>query len=198
MGTTQMQALAGGKRFKYPYVQEINSRKNYLPQLNAQKKEDTYRNQAFGLERRGLAQNKELALQGLALQEEANDEQKKAQKRANMLGYANMGIGAGLGVAGLGNDMDWWGKGADSKISGGAIDLSGLSELGTPSSFIKPETQALSGETDFWSDIGNDIWDPLKNIGNAIGDFGGGIYDSLVGDAIDFGDFDVFDIAGEL
>ena len=196
MGTTQMQALAGGKRFKYPYVQEINSRKNYLPQLNAQKKEDAYRNQAFGLESRGLAQNKELTQQGLDLQKDAYDEQKKAQKRANLLGYANMGLGAGLGVAGFGNDMGWWGKG--SEVSKDAIDISGITELGTPSSFINQEAPTSSGPMDYLSDIGSSIWNPLKNIGGAIGDFGSGIYDSIVGDAIDFGDFDVFDIAGEL
>jgi hypothetical protein len=45
MGLTQMSALGGGRGFKRPYVEEINARKRYLPQLYGMKEAETIRNE---------------------------------------------------------------------------------------------------------------------------------------------------------
>jgi len=199
MGLEQMYALTGGGRFRRPYVNEINARKQYLPNIYAQRKEDVYRDKTYALQQQALEQGSNIARKNLAMQQKALDEQKKAQKRANILGYANIGLGAGLGIAGLGSDLGWWGKDetpvANDIVSGiGGIGTSPLGEVAR--SVAQNNVPGTSGITDYLGDIGNAVWDPIKKTGEAAWDFGTGIYDSIVGNTIDTDWGDVGDYVG--
>jgi len=167
MGLAQMFALTGGKRYKRPYVQEINARSRYLPQVYAQKKADEYRDKMYGLEQ-----------QRLGMSQEALDEQKKMAKRAQLYGYANLGVGTGLGLAGLAADKGWF------DIFGG--DNAGASVGENVTSAISPFTGDSMSYLDDAYDFGGSL---LKNFSSG---GGGGIFDSIFGDAIDFGDLSDF------
>jgi len=173
MGLAQMFALTGGKRYKRPYVQEINARSRYLPQVYAQKKADEYRDKMYGLEQ-----------QRLGMSQEALDEQKKMAKRAQLYGYANLGVGTGLGLAGLASDKGWFdifGSGGDAAyepVKGLASDFSSMASPFTGENSMSYLDDAY--------DFGGSF---LKNFSSG---GGGGIFDSIFGDAIDFGDLSDF------
>ena len=198
MGLTQMAALTGGRKYKTPDVEEINAQKRYLPAIYGQKKEDAYRDKMYGLEKEGLAFNKEMSLANFALSEEALKEQKKAQKRANRLGYANIGLGAGLGIAG-----NWDGiKGAGEDVASMFPQIESPASLGigAPESHGGSTVSGMSSPIDWAS---SNIFDPISSgiqkFGSAIGDVWDGLYNNIVGDAIDidwtegFGADDVID-----
>ena len=168
MSLSQMAALSGGGTFKRPYVEEINARTPYLPALYAQREDDDYRDKMH-----------DISLDRLALSREELSDQKKAQKRANRLGYANIGLGAGLGV------MSNW-----DEIKGGVSSMFPTSEAVSmaPSIFDTIPQEAVSApfemmQTPDW--MSEFISPTIKNIGSGIWDAGKGIYDSLVGDSID-------------
>lgn len=192
MGLAQMQALTGGKKIKRPYVEEINARTRYLPQMYATKKADQYRDQSFALQKQNVAQDKKYGLADLSLREDALDEQKKAQKRANKLGYANIGLGAGLGVANIASDMDIF-KPKDTGVAVESIYDLGLEPsdgaYGMVSEGTSAPTQATADPFSDWMSAGGDF---LKQIGGGIWDAGKGIYDNIVGDYVS--DFDLSDV----
>ena len=105
MALPQMSALGGGRGFKRPYVEEINERKRFLPQMYANKQNEQYRKQQLGLgqrrlglDRERLAQEKQFGLANLDLAEESAKEARKRNKYAQNLGLANIGLGAGFGM----------------------------------------------------------------------------------------------------
>jgi hypothetical protein len=179
MGLAQMAALSGGRKYKRPYVEELNAQKKYLPQIYGQKKEDKYRDKMAGLQS-----------DQLALQEDALKQQKKAQKRANTLGYVNMGVGAGLGaidaypaikeagkdVMEFFNPADTTNTGAIDQIQSGALSPGGLA------------SSALdwAGGTDLFKKFGESAFSAAKGIYDNIVDvdWTEGVSDS---DVIDFG-----------
>jgi hypothetical protein len=128
MGIPQMSALGGGRGFKRPYVEEINARTPYLPQLYGLKQQERFRKQQLGLNQRRFGQERErLGLEkdrlaqekafGLAQQdlaEQAAHEARKRNRRAQNLGLANIGIVGGLGLydaigqPSLGDISDWF------------------------------------------------------------------------------------------
>jgi hypothetical protein len=63
MSLQQMSALGGGRGFKRNYVEEINARKRYLPQLYGMKEAERSRKQNLGLQQRGFAQDQEVLAQ---------------------------------------------------------------------------------------------------------------------------------------
>ena len=162
MGLEQIGALQGNNRFKRPYVQEINARTPYLPLLYAQKKEDQYRDKMYGLEK-----------QGLALESDALDEAKKRNKTARNLGYANIGLGAGLGIM---NNYDSIKEGVSSMFPG--LGTEGVIPEFTGNN-IGSITDSISPIDWDWSDA---FTEPLKQLGSSVWDVGKGLYDSLVGD----------------
>jgi hypothetical protein len=193
MGIAQMSALSGGKRYKRPYVDEINARKGALPGLYAQKKDTAYQDKMFGLENQKLAQNEKFGLANLDLMQDAQNEAKKRNKTAKQLGYANIGLGAALGAA------DNW-----DAISGGVSGVKSMfPQVGSPSSLGigTPESyggRTVSGMSSDWLGgnlssgvdwLSENVLDPfgggIKKLGSGIWDAGKGIYDSLVGDTID-------------
>ena len=88
------EALTGYRKYKSPYVSEINARKAYLPALYNQRRDDKYREQSYNLDKQGLAQNKEFALKNLELSEKAAHQARKRDKLAANLGYAGLGLQA--------------------------------------------------------------------------------------------------------
>jgi hypothetical protein len=180
MGLAQMSALGGGRKYKQPYVEEINARKQYLPQVYAQKKEDKYRDKMAGLQS-----------DQLALQEDALKQQKKAQKRANTLGYVNMGVGAGLGAIDaypamkeVGKDVVDFFSPAASEVAGGVTSPSSAQNFGG----LASSALDMLGTPDVYKQFADTGFDVAT-----------GIYDNVVGSAIDvdwtegFSDSDVID-----
>jgi hypothetical protein len=170
MGLAQMAALSGGRKYKTPYVEEINARKRYLPQVYAQKKEDKYRDKMAGLQ-----------ADQLALQEDALKQQKKAQKRANTLGYVNMGVGAGLGAIDAYPAMKEVGKDVVDFFNPAATGNSGAVEsiasgALSPGGVVSSAVDFL-GTPDVYKQFADTGFDTVK-----------GIYDNVVGDAIDMYD----------
>ena len=170
MGLAQMSALSGGRKYKRPYVEEINKQTKYLPAIYGQKKEDAYRDKMYGLQ-----------TSSLELQEDALKTQKKAQKRANTLGYINMGVGAGLGAIDaypalkeVGKDVvDWFSPTDTFKGIGGVVSPSSGQTFG-----------GLTGSTSP-IDLVSGGYDVFKKFGEAGFGVAKGLYDSVVGDSID-------------
>ena len=114
MGLAQMGAVTN-RRLRPNYIDAINAQTPYLPQIY-QKKEDTaYRDKVYGqqersmginerglaLSEKGLAQSADIARRGELLTLDQLDEQKKQNKRAQNLGWANVGLGTATGLANL-------------------------------------------------------------------------------------------------
>lgn len=183
MSLAQFSALTGGRKFKRPYVDEINARARYLPQLRAQERSDAYQDKMY-----------DVSLQNLAVRQDALDAQKKAQKKANRLGYANLALGAGLSGVGLAKDMDWFKPDAAESVDVGT-------SLADPGNWVDtgptPAGDLLQPQNMMPDPYGNLVQegDILKNIG---GNIGSGLYDSVVGNYLDFGDvgFDAIDYIG--
>ena len=179
MALSQMYALTGTRRYKEPYVEAINARKQYLPALYQQRSLEDYRNKMYGVQQ-----------QGLQLSKDALKEQEQANKRARLLGYANIGLGAGLGVAGLASDLDLFNKfKATEQISEPIADLTpDLSSLGqTISSAAQVSPSDVSDATSYLGDIWDyGTGDVLKNIGGGLFDVGQSIYGSVAGDYLSF------------
>jgi hypothetical protein len=143
MSLQQMSALGGGRGFKRPYVEEINARTPYLPQLYGMKQQERFRKQQLGLDQRRLAQEKTFGLANLNLQEEAVHEAKKRNKTAQNLGLANIGLAGGLGLY-------------------DAVGQPSLSDIGD---WFSP-----SSGGDFIENLG--MWDPTGFSGGGGGDSG--------------------------
>ena len=165
MGLEQMYALSGGRKFKRPYVEEINARTPFLPQLYAQKKQDEYRDQMYGVEQQKLAMNQEMI-----------EDAKKRNKTARNLGYANIGLGAGLGL--LGNWED---------ISTGTKSL-----FDTVGSWIKPEEAFPTGSStpiqapiDIATGGFDEYISPILRQLNPVWDIGSGLFEGITGPALD-------------
>lgn len=171
MGLAQMGALTGSNKFKRPYVEEINARTPYLPMLHQQRSEEQYRDKMYGLEK-----------QGLALESDALKEAKKRNKTARNLGYANIGLGAGLGLL---NNFDSIKSGVSSMFpTGSAIDvgdaLGGVSSI-SPGQDFGGITDSISPVWD-WADA---YIEPFRQAGSAAWDATSGLFDSIVGDSLD-------------
>ena len=187
MGLAQMGALSGGQRFKRPYVEEINARTPYLPQLYAQKKTDEYNDKMYGLKEKELAQDREFGLKNLSMMEDAQSEMKKRNKLARNMGYANIGIGTALGA------MDNWDS-IKSGISSISSMFPSVSEgEGLQSVFGNVAREASSAPFEVMSSGGGGPLDwidyvspSVRNLAGGAWDVGKGIFDSVVGDAVDF------------
>ncbi len=125
-----------------------------------------------------------MGLANLSIAEDAARQAKKRGKTAKALGYANIGLAAGLGgikaypaLKEMGGDvMDW---ASPSKIPGG-----GVGPVGTPGS---AGMSSVGGGPMDW--ISGNLLDPISSgiqkIGGSIWGAGQGLYDSIVGNAID-------------
>ena len=222
MALNQLQAVTN-RRIKPNYIDIINAQTPYLPGTYQQKEDTAYRDKVFDqnqqsldISSKGLTQANEIALrnealaqQGLYDQKKQLEEQKKQNKRAQTLGWANTGLSAGLGLAGLYQgsksladnikpdlsgvvktvmpsvtpDMfSEFSTGASSIAEGGVSDWWDFGGQGsTPSGgFLSDIGQ---GATDFATDIGTGltdyIVDPIKKIGSSIWDAGDSFLDSI-------------------
>ena len=97
MGLAQMSALGPGRKMKRPYVEEINRKKQFLPQLAGLAQEKKYQAERTGLAERRLAQDKKFGLENLRMREEMAHQARKKQRLAQNLGYANLGLQGVLG-----------------------------------------------------------------------------------------------------
>ena len=185
MGLAQMSALTGGKRFKRPYVDEINARKGYLPQLYAQKSEDKYRDQMYGLQKEGLEHTKTMGLANLDIAQDAAREAKKRNRTAKALGYANIGLAGALGgikaypaLKEVGGDIMDWASPAAQTV-GGVVSPSSGQDFG--------EVSQMGGPIDWMSDAYTDYISPaIKQLGGAAWDAGQGLYESMAGGIVDW------------
>lgn len=145
MGLAQMQALGSGRGFRRPYVDEINARTPYLPQLYAQKRSQEHQDRMWGLEQRGLAQNKKFQTAELNLREDMAKEARKRNRLAKNLGYAQLGVAGGLGL------YDAMGQPSLSDIgsfftgSGGGGELLDIGGFGVGDPGILPEVEGFGG-----------------------------------------------------
>lgn len=88
MATGQMRAT-GGRRIRPGYIEEINARKRFLPQLYSLKSANKYRDELQKQTDRSLG-----------IQEDVFDLNKKRAKTARNIGYTGLGIQGGLGLIG--------------------------------------------------------------------------------------------------
>ena len=167
------EALTGYRKYKSPYVSEINARKAYLPALYNQRRDDKYREQSYNLDKQGLAQNKEFALKNLELSEKAAHQARKRDKLAANLGYAGLGLQAGFGLA---NQFDF----SNMFSPEAAVDV--------PSEMVQaPIQEAFTGGTDYIRDVaGLGAGSIFEGLGGPILDvagsgFFGEVLDSAIG-----------------
>ena len=189
MGLEQMSAISPGSRYKRPYVDEINARTPYLPMLYQQKKQDEYRDKMYSLDEEKLAQDREFGLKNLDMQRDIQEEAKKRNKLARNLGYANIGLGAGLGVL---NNWDTIKQGATSLFpslgESGVVDFDWSDAFtSAPQASVSPDLSSVAASPIEWvSESATDyIIDPLKQAGSWAWDTGKGLFDDIVGNSID-------------
>ena len=103
------EALTGYRKYRSPFVAEINARKQYLPALYNQRRSDLYNKQKYNLEKQGLEQSRQFSLKNLELAEDAARQAKKRDKLAATLGYAGLGLQAGFGLENAFNISDLFG-----------------------------------------------------------------------------------------
>ena len=161
MGIAQMGALSGGRKFRRPYVEEINARTPYLPQLYGQKKAQQHRDRMYGLGQRGLAQEKEFGLKELGLREDMAHEARKKNRYAQNLGYANLGLAGAFG----------------------AYDAMGQPSISDIGDWFSP-SDALGGI----ENLG--MWDPTGFSGGDTsgGDAFDGLFNDTISEILDWGD----------
>lgn len=149
MGLAQMAALGGSRKMRRPYVEEINRRTPYLPQLYAQKKQKEQSNRMWGLQQQGLAQERKMGLANLDIQRDIAHEARKKNRIAQNLGFANLGLSAALGgYEAMGqpslSDVGDWFSPSDIYDVGEIADFGGEQMLG---GFY----EGAGGGGDFWS-----------------------------------------------
>lgn len=183
MSLQQLQALSG-KRVKTPYVPQINAQTPYLPQIYGQKRTQAYQDRSNQLNQSRFDLEKRLGEQGLELARKEAKDAEKARKKAQRLGYLNVGLNTGLGLAGLASSYDFGGGGSsasDAILSvPEATDI--LSAMGAGSSPVSSSVSAPAENLTEGFFDGN----VLNKIGTGIFDFGKGLYDSTIGNIIDF------------
>ena len=87
-----------GRRLPSSEEAAIRARAPYLYSSLAAKDQKAYNDKAMALSRAGLAQNAAYNEKSLALQSDAADEAKRQAKKAEMFGYADLGMKGGLGA----------------------------------------------------------------------------------------------------
>lgn len=157
MGLAQMSAIAPGRKLKRGYVDEINARKRFLPQIYAQKKSDEFQD-------RRLAQEDER----LGIEEDIAHQARKKNRLAQNLGYANIGLTGALGAYNAAGQPSFddiaglFGSGGDDIIGGFGVGDPGMLPGAGLSSVIKPEDifgfgggifEGLADEIIDWSGI---------------------------------------------
>ena len=166
------ESLTGYRKYKSPYVAQINARKAYLPALYNQRREDKYQEQAYNLDKQGLAQEREFALKNLELSEKAAHEARKRDKLAANLGYAGLGLQAGFGLA---NHFDFSNMFAPKEAAS------------IPSEIIQaPIQEAFTGGTDYIRDVaGLGAGSIFEGLGGPVLDIaGGGLFGDVIESAI--------------
>jgi len=189
MALNQMSAVMN-RRLKPNYVSAINAQTPYLPQLYQQREDTAYQNKVYDQNERGLAQANSIALRNEALQSEALDQQKKQNKTARNLGYANMALGGASGLASLyqsskpllettpdlasvtqsltpevSNMGDLWDFGGSSAVTDTAANNSSFWDFGGTSDF-----NAADLVPDVVKNIGGAIWDAGSSFLSDLGD----------------------------
>jgi hypothetical protein len=129
MGIKQMQALAGGRRIRRPYIDEINARTPYLPQLYNIKRQEQMHRENWALEQKAMAQQKEFETKRLNMMEEQSREARKRNRTARNLGYAGLGLQAGMGAWNIAgqpslSDIGSWFSGGSASGLGGVQEAS--------------------------------------------------------------------------
>lgn len=162
------EALTGFRKYKTPYVSQINAKTPFLSSLYNLKAQNEYRDK----------QN-ELTQRGLDLQEETAHQARKRDRTATNLGYANTALNAGFGLA-----KNW------DNISNLFNTGDAVSEV-VPSGSESYLGDMFGGATDW---IANEITSPFKNVTDWA-DFGG-IFDGLLDNTVSFepSDFDLSDL----
>jgi len=187
MALNQMGAVTN-RRLKPNYVSAINAQTPYLPQLYQQKEDKAYQSKAFDqnersldLNKQGLEQQNTFALRNEALQQDALDQQKKQNKTAKNLGYANMALGGATGLASLYQ--------SSKPLINSIPDLSGVTQNLMPTAEAMPEmfsdfstgagykaTESIGEYFDFGGtsdfNVTDFVPDVVKNFGGAIWDAG--------------------------
>jgi hypothetical protein len=210
MALDQMRAVSN-RRIRPKIVDAINAQTPYLPQLYQQKEDKAYKTKLYdqsersmALGEKGLAQQGEIARRNEAFAYDQLEEQKKQNKTAKKLGYANIGIGGLSGLAGLYQATQPL-KGMDftpelSEVAKDAVPygdgLSSFAEaFSTPAAPVTDAwdysdafTQAPSvgaDQTSFFGGVGDFVTDyavePIKQFGGAIWDAGSSFLDDIGG-----------------
>ena len=178
MSLAQLAGLTG-KKIAPGYVPQINAQVPFLADIYGQKKEQSYLDKSNQIATDRLALDTRLGEQGLALAKKQQEQADKYQKKAQRLGYLNVGLNTGLGLADLASSFNW---GQPVSETPGALQVSDAMDIlnatggNSASGYSSPVSTALS------SSGGGDI---LKQFGTGVLDFGKGIYDNTIGKIID-------------
>lgn len=158
MALEQMRAVLG-RRIKPRYTAAINAQLPYLPALKAREEDVKYRSKMYGLGQDRLG---ELKQQG---------------QTAKRLGYANIGLGAGLGLMKAINAPDIATIGEETALDtvtgGGLENISDISRTVAEADYV-PEG-AATGLTDYVPDFLKTLYD--DTIGSLF-DTIGGLFDA--------------------
>jgi hypothetical protein len=167
MSLAQLAGLTG-KKIAPGYVPQINAQTPYLGQIYGQKKEQQY-----------LDASNQIATDRLALAKKEQEQNDKYQKKAQRLGYLNVGLNTGLGLADLASSFNW---GQPVSDTAGAMQVSDAMDILNATGGNSASGESSPVSTALTSSGGGDI---LKNVGTGILDFGKGIYDNTIGKIID-------------
>lgn len=191
---TQLGAVSG-RRIKPSSVDIINAQTPYLPGIYQRRQDKAYNdkmynlevqglNQAKELEEKQLAQNQAIAKQNYSLAKAAQQQQEEQAKKARKIGYYDLGIKGLTGLASIYNAYKPETAVADVAQSVIPTTISNVLPSAIPNVLesvpINPtEAIGVSGlpNTSGLQDLVDIIPEPIKNIGEAVWDYGSNLYD---------------------
>lgn len=184
----QMRAVTN-RRIKPNYVDAINAQTPYLPQIYQQREDTAFRDKGYGLEQqnlalseKSLAQSADIARRTEALNQDQLDEQKKQNKRAQQLGWANTALAGASGLANLYQSgkplLDNIKPDLSSVMSPSVNDALPSVSPEMFSSFSTGAPSIAEGDVSDWWDFGGQGAGPsdlISKIGQGATDFASGI-----------------------
>jgi len=163
MPTTQL-SIGTGRRFKRRYAPIVRARGRYLPQIMSLE-------EARRAREAEMAESKRQHAETTALTWEQMREQKRQQRRANILSGLGLATQAGFGLGKLSGTRDL------PEYSTTAVEAPDVGTFGQPTDLVKPTREGGGGLLSSWENLKSKITErlPQMGLGSLTGTVAGGL-----------------------